>query len=98
MKIIIINTPTGQFELPLEVVARHRTEYYAGYDNFEEDSDQWKEEMDLVMNDTFEGVDWLTNNLDWVDVKDKATQINSEVHILQADFWRNSEGFKIIDK
>lgn len=92
---LIIDTPKGQFELPLSVVAEHRTEYFSKHDNFEKDSNEWNEEIDFVMNDIYEGIDWLLNNMDWDDVKDKATKINDTVNVTDEDFWTSSDNIDI---
>lgn len=92
---LIIDTPKGQYELPLSVVAENRTEYYSKKDGFEKDSKDWKEEIDFVMNDNYEGKDWLLNNMDWDDVKDRATKINDKVNVTDDDFWTSSDNVEI---
>ena len=58
-------------------MARHRTEFYSKGDDFNEGDEEWREEFDYVMNDSFEGIDWLANNMDWDDVKPHAIQMPS---------------------
>ena len=66
MKVILINTPKGQFHLPLQIVAEHRADYYAcEVDKHEKNSPEWQEEVDYAMKDSFEGIDWLINNTNW---------------------------------
>jgi len=92
---IIIDTPKGQYELPIDVVATDRTEYYAGKEGFEEGDEEWENEMDLVRYGSFEAIDWLLNNMDWEDVEEKATKINDTVKVTEDDFWTDSNHFKL---
>lgn len=61
------------FLLPVEVIAKMRTAYYADLDGFVEGSQEWKEEMEQSMNG-YEVTDWLSNNVDWSDIKDFAVK------------------------
>jgi enolase len=98
VKVIIINTPRGQYSIPLKPVAEHRADYYAcEVDGEERGSDAWKEEVDWVMKDDFEGIDWLTNNTDWSAWETSATKINDKVLVTDDDFWTSSDDFKIVD-
>ena len=94
MKVIKFNTPKGQCYIPLVKVAEHRAnEYYDG----KLKSQLWKEEVDFVMNDDFEGIDWLINNSNYEDWEDVTTKINSDVNVTNEDFWCSSDGFEIIE-
>jgi hypothetical protein len=95
MKVIIINTPTGQYSLPLIKVAEDRAEHYSEIDYFELGSVEWGEELDVVMNDNFKGIDWIINNSDWGDWEIIAKKINDEVNVLEDDFWTSIDDFKI---
>ncbi len=98
MKVIIINTPKGQFHLSLKKVAEHRADYYAcERDMHEKNSPEWKEKVDFAMNDDYEGIDWLINNTDWDDWEEYAEQVNNKVKVTDDDFWCSSDDFKIID-
>jgi hypothetical protein len=98
MKAILCDTPKGQYHIPLQNVAEHRADYYTcEVDGNERGSDEWKEEVDYVMEDKFEGIDWLINNTDWVDWTDVATKVNDKVKVTDDDFWCSSEGFEIVD-
>jgi enolase len=96
-KVIVINTPTGQYELPLLTVAEDRAEYYSEKDGFDRDSMEWQEEVDFVMDDSYEGIDWLMNNSDWEEWEELATKINDEVKVLEDDFWTSSDDFEITE-
>lgn len=65
-KAIEITFPNGDlYELDLMIVANNRADEYADTEA------ERKEEIEYVMNDKYEGVDWLKNNMNYEDVKDK---------------------------
>lgn len=99
-KVIRFNTPTGQYEIPLLKVAENRAQYYADQENFNSDSQEWDDEISLVMEDDFEGIDWLINNTDFEDWEDIgiAVKINDDEKISEEDFWTSSDGFEIVVK
>jgi|LakMenEpi03Aug12_release.lakeMendotaPanAssembly.Ray.scaffolds.fasta_scaffold87418_7 hypothetical protein len=98
MKVIIINTPKGQYQIPLQIVAEERANYYAcEVDGHEKNSDEWQEEVDWVMNDDYEAIDWLLNNYEWEDWLDSAEKINDKVNVTDDDFWSSSDDFEIKD-
>ena len=81
MKCIIITMPDKeQFRVPLEYIAKNRAEYYAkqdekaGHGTFDEN---FAAEVKYVLNDSYEGIDWLKNNMDWEDIEDVATRIDN---------------------
>jgi len=92
MKVIKMNTPDGQYTLPLQKVAEHRANEYTDKTN-----PSWKEEVDFVMNDDFEGIDWLVNNTNYEDWEDETTKLNSDVKVTHDDFWGSSEDFEILE-
>lgn len=94
MKIIVINEDDGQYAIPLEVVAKNRTAYYAEKDKFDDNSDEWIKEVAFVMEGDFEGVDWLINNMNWADVKFCAIRINAK-QVMREEFWTCSDDFEI---
>lgn len=96
MKIIRINKDEGQYAIPLEIVAKHRADYYAGKDGVDEQAKQYKDEIDWVMNDDFEGIDWLIGSMDWEDVEFAAIRLNASRKMRQ-DFWTCSDDFEIAD-
>ena len=98
-KQILINTPDGQYLLPLQMVAEHRADYYScEVDGHEKNSPEWQEEVGWVMKDDFDGIDWIINNTDWTDWKDFAIKINGKILVTDESFWCSSDGFNIIDK
>jgi len=97
MKKILIRTPKGEYNIDLQFVAEHRADYYSTTDNVQKDGPEWIEEVDWVMKDNFEGIDWLLNNMDFEDVEDIAEKVSDKVLVTDGDFWCDSEDFKIYD-
>lgn len=96
-KVIRINTPKGQYDLDLMLIAQDRAKYYANKEGFKEFSEEWQDEIDFVMEDDFEGIDWLVNNHNWEDFEKEAVKINSKVFVTDEDFWTSSEDFEILN-
>lgn len=94
MKLIKINTPDGQYTLPLIKVAEHRADEY---EHRKHTPIEWKEEVDFVMTDNYEGIDWIINNSNYEDWEEETTKINSDVKVTMDDFWCRSEDFEIIE-
>jgi len=98
MKVIQFYTPDGVYQIPLQNVAEHRANYYAcEVDGHEKSSQDYLEEVDFVMEDSFEGIDWLLNNTNFEDWEDVAEKVNGEVNVTHSDFWTSSEDFRIVD-
>jgi len=84
------------YDIPLEVIAKNRTDYYEGRAKEKgEDDFNYKEEYDYVMEDDYEGIDWASNNMDWKDVGEYAVKVE-EAKEVERD-WCNAEK-EIIDK
>ena len=97
-KVIEFNTPDGVYQLDLKPVAEHRADYYSlEKRGKEKDSEDYLQEVQWVMEDDFEGIDWLLNNTNYEDWEDVTKKINSDVNVTQEDFWCSSEDFKIIE-
>lgn len=97
MKIIKFDTPKGQFQIPLQKVAENRADYYVvEKDGYEKNGKEYQEEVDWVMEDDFEGIDWLINNSNFEDWTESAIKLNDEVNVDEDDFWCSSDGFEII--
>lgn len=74
------------------MVAEHKADNYG-----KQGSEEWNDEVKYVMDDDFEGIDWLLNNSDWDEWKDKATKINDKVNVTDEDFWTSSDNVEIED-
>lgn len=98
MKVIKMNTPDGQYTLPLEKVAEHRADYYATEKlGHEKNSEPYKREVAWIMADDYEGIDWIINNSDYEDWELETTKLNNDVMVTMDDFWSSSDDFEIID-
>ena len=52
MKVIRFDTPTGQFQIPLQKVAEHRADYYVvEKEGLPKDSEYYLQEVSWVMDD-----------------------------------------------
>jgi hypothetical protein len=98
MKQIRFNTPKGQFEIPLQKVAEHRADYYAGEDGHEKGGPEWQDEVSWVMEDDFEGIDWLINNTNFEDWEGIAVKVNDKVNVTDDDTWTSSDDFEIVEE
>ena len=87
------------YQIPLIVVAKHRANYYAqkhGW-NLQDDMDsqEYHEEIMLIMSDGSEAIDWLENNMNWEDVKDHAILVEDIRTIDYTDELCNSSKYII---
>ena len=89
---IIFPTPKGMFKVPLIVVAENRADYYIEDKN----SQDYKANVKFILDDDFEGIDWLLNNMDFDDIKDKAVKVSDEIKVTDEDFWTSSDDFDIV--
>lgn len=95
MKVIRVNTPNGLFGIPLESVAKHRADYYVGADNV--DTDEYNQELQYIINDHDEGIDWLINSTDWSDWADTSFYLGKGIEVTQDSFWKSPSDFKVVD-
>jgi len=83
MKYIKVLFSNGhKFQIPAGVIAGDRAKYYADRDVGREDMKAWdnkyiEEEMS-IMNDEYELLDWLWNNMNWEDVEKRAERVIEE--------------------
>lgn len=98
MKVIKITTTEGQYGIPLEMVAEDRANYYiVEVEKNSKESNEFRREVAWVMDDDYEGIDWVINNSDWDDWKSKAILLNKNKKTSDDDFWFSSDNFDIID-
>lgn len=72
-KMIEIDDNGHVWNVPLSFIADHRAKYYA-----EKDSDTThEEEVDLVMHDDYEGIDWMQNNMNFEDYASVAVKVKT---------------------
>lgn len=95
-KVIEVNKRNGVWQVPLKEVAEHRAEYYSTVDGFERGSKRWNEEVDFILEDDFEGIDWMVNNSNWSDWEEVAVKVSDYVWTLE-EFGCSSEDLRIIE-
>lgn len=79
-KVIDIQFENGQvWRVNALFIARDRAQYYATLDFGRGDVDDpdkaIQDEIDYAMSDTYELIDWMKNNMGWVDVEPHARYI-----------------------
>ena len=89
-KFILFPTPKGEFKVDLEIIANNRADWYK--------EEPRQDEIDFIMGDDFEGIDWLLNNMDFEDIEDKAIKVSDKVKVTDDDFWTSSKNFIIIEE
>jgi hypothetical protein len=80
MKHIQITFPNGEvWQVPAEVVAKDRAEFYSQLDfergHASSKEDAYVEELNYALNDPVELIDYLRNNMDWSDVQAHAVRV-----------------------
>ena len=98
MKKITFENSSYTFVLSLEKVAENRAKYYAGrdYEKWTKDyNDVYKEEMDYIIDDEYEGIDWLLNNTDPDDFKWFIQSARKESDNKISNNWNDFEWFDI---
>lgn len=83
MKVIIIQTPQGEYVMPMSFVVNSMVEEDALY-LYEE-----------LMDNPDEVCDWLINNTDWSDWKRYAKKANTHIHVTEDDFWCNMDCLEV---
>lgn len=94
MKVIKINTPDGQYTLPLIKVAERRASEYV---NKKTHPKEWAVEVDHIMNVTSKGINWLILHTQYEDWEDETTKLNDDVKVSMEDFWSDSDDFEVVD-
>lgn len=66
-KILLVLETGDQYTVDLLEVAKDRVNYYLNYANTPDFNVE--EELDFVLSDDFEGIDWLQNDMNWWECK-----------------------------
>jgi hypothetical protein len=72
-KTIQIDDNGHTWHVPMQFIAEHRAKYYADKDP----DTTFQEEVDYVMTDDCEGIDWLVNNMDFADYASAAVKVKT---------------------
>ncbi len=77
------------WKVPIDVIAENRADYYAcKVDGYEQGSDGWDEEVQAGLNDCKELEDWMSNNMDWENIKAHAIlEISEEEYNYDSGFF-----------
>ncbi len=68
-----------RYDIPAEFIAKHRADYYATkYEGEEGTYEEIHEKEMWVTDDRLELLNWLSNNMNWEDVKDAAKKVEKE--------------------
>lgn len=95
MKYVKVTFSNGdKFKIPAGVVANSRAKYYADHDEgklTDDNKEAWNKtfykETEYTLSDDYELTDWLFNNMDWEDVKDRAEKIQGKTKYNYEEHW-----------
>lgn len=93
-KHLVVSMPDGfDYAVPVEVIARHRAEYYAHKDyNGDITKSLVEDTLPLFQADRDEIREWASNNMNWTDVEDSAKLLKKRVEKVDyQDAWVNGE-------
>jgi hypothetical protein len=88
-KFLIVKFHKGvNYKIPAILIAKDRANYYMTIDGYEEDSQEYLDELNRALDDEFELFDWVENNMNWRDLKDSAIRIEDD-HFDVEEEWDN---------
>lgn len=95
-KFMTIEMPdASKWQVPVEIIARHRAEYYAN--EFDGDVERSLKEDTIPMfeSDNKEIANWAVGNMDWSDFKGHQVRISDPEPVDYQEGWGNGEkGYK----
>lgn len=91
LKVVVFDTPSGQYIVPLYQIAKRRATYYLEEVPDVNTEEDFEDEIDFIMNDDYEGIDWLFNNMNWEDIENISSKINDKVNVTDDDFWSSTD-------
>lgn len=84
--VVVIKFKNGEnYEIPALVIAENRAKYYAEVDGYDLESQEYYDEIDFTLSDQYEIMDWMHNNMDWVDLEDYAVLVEVEKEEIDRD-------------
>lgn len=88
-KFLIVKFNKGvNYKIPARFIAADRARYYANIDGYEEDSQEYLDELNRGLETEFEIFDWVQNNMNWSDLKDSAIRIEDDEFDVEEE-WDN---------
>ena len=93
--LIVTMSDNSQWQIPAQFIAEQRAEYYAKRDYEKNKSLNYQtlfeDEVEYALTDEDEIIDWASNNMNCVDVKDIAEELPSRKKELDfEDEWTNA--------
>ena len=103
MKVYRVTFHNGEvWDIPAELIARQRAEYYAEHDVGNTDSKEYREAVEAEIKyaleeDTNEIQDWARGNTNWVDVRPYARQVRAPKPTDYPHSWVNPLATEVVD-
>lgn len=91
-KVIEINDGGYVWHVPLMAIAKNRADFYA--DRGEQDNEG---EIRFVMEDSYEGIDWFLNNMDFSDIASQTTFIKGPPPKIEPDMFGENTTTTIVE-
>ena len=67
------------YTVPAMIIAGERAKYYADLDGYDQDSQEYLDEVNRALDDEFLLFDWVQNNMDWQDLKPYAERVEDDL-------------------
>jgi len=77
------------YEIPARVIAEDRARYYADIDGYEEESQEFLNEVNYALDDQYTLFDWIENNMNWNDIEPYAEEVVNEDELDLNEEWEN---------
>jgi hypothetical protein len=74
------------YEIPARVIAEDRARYYADVDGYEEDSQEFLDEVNSALYNEYEIFDWVENNMNWSDLQPYAQKISDDLFDIEEEW------------
>lgn len=94
MKVIIIDTPKGEYRIPLIKIAKHRANHLCDYN---ENDPAFRINIDFIMNDDYEGINWIVNYTSQEYWDSDLIRHSDVIFTSEADFWSDEDNFRIVE-
>jgi len=75
------------YEIPATIIAKSRADYYACVvDGYEQDSQEYIDEVNYALKDEYELLDWIENNMNWSDLEPYAQRLGDDAIDLEKEW------------
>lgn len=92
MKKLRVTFSNGEcYDIPLDVIAKNRAEYYVKLDTLGGDDclQEYEKEFKIGIEHSQFSVDWAFNNMDWSDLEKHAVLVENDNLINKEEEWIN---------